>query len=277
MDYIVSIENTPYYRWQVELLIESFKLCNMEDQLLIAIASSTSSSTLYMKNLASHDRKFVHDNYGAARGHLPLNKLYAVYTALTSNLLKQPFAMIHPDMLLLNPIGDIGDANVLMHMENLELNDVDAFIQPYWDAAAAAKGIMQGPSQLSVTGTMVFQQVPALFFLRTIEKTQNILESNPELKEHAVVAAMRFILCEYLGLLLYRGAVVDTSLRFEYQANMVHYRNGLPPIFSKKHFLHSDETIPLTLTSSSPFEEMLRLEYSPQYPLMKKVIDSYQK
>ena len=40
MDYFVSAEDTVYHHWQLELLIESFKLSNLADKLVIAVAQN---------------------------------------------------------------------------------------------------------------------------------------------------------------------------------------------------------------------------------------------
>ena len=40
MNYFVNSENHPYYHWQLELLIESFKYNKCEESLLITVAEN---------------------------------------------------------------------------------------------------------------------------------------------------------------------------------------------------------------------------------------------
>jgi hypothetical protein len=58
MDYFVSIENTPYDLWQIELLIESFKINHLEDSLVIGMAGP---NPLLTKNLLAHKRIMFHE------------------------------------------------------------------------------------------------------------------------------------------------------------------------------------------------------------------------
>jgi hypothetical protein len=103
MQYFVSIQNNAYCRWQAELLIESFKHHHLDQQLVVAIADNQQPDVpIYEKNLRAHERKFVYMDFG--QEYKAFNKTRSLMFALEQNLLQKPFAILHPDMLLLNPI-----------------------------------------------------------------------------------------------------------------------------------------------------------------------------
>lgn len=97
MDYLVSIENCQFFRWQIELLYESMRAFNLHDSLVIACANFESKSLRF-------PRVFYHENVGRKFNYLPLNKPYALQLALREKIISQPFVLLDPDMVMLNPI-----------------------------------------------------------------------------------------------------------------------------------------------------------------------------
>lgn len=72
MEYFVSAEDTSYHHWQLEFLIESFKLHKLQDKLVIAVASNNEEKLVdFSANLKTCQRIFMHDNIGRKRGYLP--------------------------------------------------------------------------------------------------------------------------------------------------------------------------------------------------------------
>lgn len=105
MDYFVSAEDTCYHHWQLELLIESFKLNNLQDSLVIGIAKNSEEKLVdFSHNLRKKSRIFTHENLGRAKDCLALNRSYGLYTAIANGLIKQPFTLIDPDMVLIKPV-----------------------------------------------------------------------------------------------------------------------------------------------------------------------------
>lgn len=97
MDYFVSIENCQFFRWQIELLYESMRIFGLENNLVIGCADLE-------KKTLRFPRVFYHENYGRKNKYLPFNKTYSLCFALKNKLIKQPFAIIDPDMIMVNPL-----------------------------------------------------------------------------------------------------------------------------------------------------------------------------
>ena len=76
MNYLVSATNSPYTQWQLELLINSAKELNVEDQLVLGITQGvTEHSYQDVKSIRNHKNKFYFDNIGQKRGYEELNQL----------------------------------------------------------------------------------------------------------------------------------------------------------------------------------------------------------
>lgn len=106
MKYFTSAENNPYFWWQLELLVESFKMQGIEDQLIIALADTEHSVALppNMRDV----KVFGHKNYGAETGYKPINKPMSVWYARQGGILgeDEPFLVLDPDMLLAKPLNE---------------------------------------------------------------------------------------------------------------------------------------------------------------------------
>lgn len=121
MQYFVSIEKKSYFYWQIELLIHSFKRYQIEDQLVIAVAD-TEEPSIIPKNL-SKCNYFLHKNYGRDYGYLQINKPLSILEAKNRGILRNPFVIIEPDMVLFEPIQEIFKEDIFgNYTEYLDLN-----------------------------------------------------------------------------------------------------------------------------------------------------------
>jgi hypothetical protein len=117
MEYFVSAENTPYYQWQLELLIESFKQKGLENNLVIGLAHSDQPAQAdFCRNLYSHKRIFPHENIGKVRGYPRMNGLYSLHWAVLYGIIKQPFVYIEADMVLNKPMNITPKPNNICHL-----------------------------------------------------------------------------------------------------------------------------------------------------------------
>lgn len=103
MKYFVSIEKTPYFYWQTELLIESFKKLELEKDLVIAIADSKEGGKFVPKNISECD-VFLHKNWIEDFNFKYINKYLSLDLVRRTRKIKPPFVVIEPDMVLLKKI-----------------------------------------------------------------------------------------------------------------------------------------------------------------------------
>jgi hypothetical protein len=259
MEYFVSAENTPYYHWQLELLIESFKQNNCEDQLLVALAAADAPThNAFCRNLLKHKNVYAHQNIGELRGYKALNEIYAVSWSLDNQMLKQPFAQISADVVLRRPLTIsfnnapeiIFDPDPFFTIEAAE----DA-IGPFWEWIDKSKEDYS-TKWVPIGPIMIFNNIPSLIFQRTITiaeslALQQLLAGKP-IWEHTKKLAWAINLSDYVGQIQLRG---DYTLAMNMLSNggspFIHYEHGLPPVFNKTMFQYSP---PNFVSFGDPFE-----------------------
>lgn len=258
MDYFVSIENNAYYTWQLELLIESFKAHSLENNLIVGLIKSTNN---YMPfdffNVSEHKRKYFYENIGDAKGYKNLSHLYCLHSF--QNLIKQPFTVLSPDMVLRKPINpelksdrpqiifapdlrftfDYVEENV--HDFCKELNHDESFYRKNW---------------IPFGSCTIFNNIPEHFFLNVLmfaEKlaVQQILNGQ-NIWKHTDKLAWSIMLADYHENIETIGdyQLTDTMINNS-QSPIIHYEHGLSPNFNKLQFLYEP---PLYISCGDPFE-----------------------
>lgn len=266
MDYFVSAENTPYHQWQLELLIESFKSQDLDDSLVIALAESdVSPKPEFCRNLWNHERLFCHTNIGKTRGYNKLNELYSLVWVLENGTLKQPFAIIKPDMVLNKAIVmDDDRPSVLFHPSPFFTSDYveenTHNLQKY-----LPENVDLGKNWIPLGDMICFNDVPVAVLERTIIATEllafeQIRAGRNEVWKDTDKAAWALNLMDYVGYLVFRGEYRLTMNMLDPvgEANFVHYENGLPPVFSKYMFQYLP---PNQLSLGDPF--LILSEHAP--------------
>jgi hypothetical protein len=125
VQYVVSAEDRPYFAWQIELLHHSMRLLGIEKDLVICMAEHDKPRGRY-----PWGKVVWHDNLGKARtnGHIlcmTLNKSHGLLRALWSGVLRQPFVLLDPDMVLLQPIPLLSHALSAQRCGYMEFDDVE--------------------------------------------------------------------------------------------------------------------------------------------------------
>ena len=68
MDFLVIAEDIPYYQWQIELLIESFKLQGLQDKLIIYLVRTTESVDAIKININKHENVIYYNSESLKTG-----------------------------------------------------------------------------------------------------------------------------------------------------------------------------------------------------------------
>jgi hypothetical protein len=230
------------------------KMLGLEDSLLVA----TTGNKLEMKNLASHPHKYVHENYGEKRGLKQYNLFHSVIDVIKKGLLKQPFALLHPDMILAAPLKDV-DYGVTFHQEK-------------FDISKPLSNLLHGESNLLMGDTMIFRGVEMEFFRNALEsferiQMENIGRMSPrDMKRAAWTFAARLNLrLKYVAIFCESSLL---SLRPDY---IIHYKHGMPPRFSKSNYSKEHD---LAL-AQNPHDIIRRMIDAPGIDILRGVLESY--
>ena len=271
MQYLVSIENTTYFYWQIELLIESFKMKGLEDKLVIAIAENESpKDPQYIKNISRHKNKFMHVNVGRQYDFLPLNKIFATMAALQTNRIEYPFALIHPDMVLFQDLEERPE-NVVFHVDPTAAQTIEK-LKPYLNNLAQNSGLESMPDNLFLGGILQFNDLNPAFYQRTHNWMHWFLQQHKD--ENWDIAKGAWILSayEHLGSHSYLGLRLEGQLFENIDCPpFVHYSGGLMPVFSKTYYKNTDLQL-----HEGPYNALLRHITSEAAEHLHAVVESYQ-
>lgn len=241
MEYFVSIENKTYFLWQIELLIESFKQHNQEDNLIIGIAENDNPvANKYTKNILNHKRKFIHPNYGKKYNFPQSNKIYSLISALDNEFITQPFTLIHPDMVLQHPINEI--KSNLMFGATINEKDLQNKIESDIKQIISKRLIGDNVDWFTMGDVITFNGVPKTMFYRILEHMQ-ILSTKFGKDWNIIKAAIMLTFFEICGNVSHE---VNNDLEIgliqeNEKANFIHYKYGIPPAFSKLHYKYENE------------------------------------
>ncbi len=255
IDYFVSAENTAYQHWQLELLIESFKLQGLQDNLAIALANNQEEKLVdFTHNIKKHKRIFLHDNRGLKSP--PLNRIYSLFTALENKLVKQPLVLIDPDMILVTPVS---------YTENITFQVNPLFTKDYCPIEIG--------NWIPLGSVMIFNDVPLDFFKRVIERAESLeLDKNCWHNERV---AWILTMLEYHGHISYKGVYdLEMTMMDNLKHNFIHYTKGLPPVFNKYMYKYKP---PNTFVMGNLFDCLLENNPTMSTDYMQQVVRSYLK
>lgn len=259
MEYFVSVENTPYYHWQLELLIESFKKNNCENELLIALAKADSPlQAAFCRNLLNHERIYGHENVGNLRGFSPLNQLYSLVWSVQFGKLNQPFAWIQPDMVLKHRLSlDLGNYPEVIFAPDpfFTFEEAASNVGPFWDWANTTKAEIE-TRWVPIGPLMIFNNIPVTVFERAVTLCEALalrqLDTNNKIWEHTHRLAWAINLSDYLGQLSLRGDYNFTSTMLDGgDSPFIDYSHGMPPVFNKVMFQYKP---PVYSSLGDPFK-----------------------
>lgn len=275
MQYFVSIENTSYFYWQIELLIESLLRKKLTEKLVIGIAENNDQKiTGYSSNLIQYGVKFIHPNEGAEKGHKPLNRPAAIIQALQNGLLKLPFTLLHSDMVMMMPITDPKE-DMSIHFETTEKTEFDLELEPLIEEIADKRGIprKEMPEKLPFEGPIVFKSnIDIKVFQRVYQITLNLLEKfGPNFPCEKAAWTLTFY--ESLGQYTLAGAHLACNLlTYDPHTNFVHYTHGLPPVFNKRFYKFENLNF-----GSDPYRHLLDNNPTATTDFLQSIIKSYRK
>jgi hypothetical protein len=277
LDYYVSIEDTTYHHWQVGMLIESFKAHGMEDQLVIGIADNESPFYAdFTKNLKSHKRVFSHPNFGKN-----LNAIKSLSGFFDHDLIKAPFALIHPDMVLVDPIKLKTDHNITFStpegsfantQKDQELhNKIEPDIQEVISEFKMKREKI--PDKIYVGDVIVFNNIEPIDLFQIRMRTEQLIEKYGDdwnaAKAGMILGLYNLLAKQYR----YRSEYLEGTLLHDSLTNFIHYKHGMPPVFSKLHYKYDSPHY--MSTGDHPMQRLLEHNPTVGVNYIHKVIRSY--
>ncbi|MHA2043214.1 MAG: hypothetical protein ACW99G_00385 [Candidatus Thorarchaeota archaeon] len=230
MDYIISIENTPYMRWQAALFEESLKIFGLEDNLVVACAASNAPPLPYK-------RVVYHENVGRDKGYLCLNRAKGLLDAVKTGAVKQPFVSVDPDSFMLRPVPPTAaqvSAHSLFYVSSEVLNkrkdhnvlkmlNIDS---KNWPGVGCCYQFANAPVELFQS---IYTWTEKMMYL--FEKKKGTTEFW-ELDIMAYNVALMEVEVEVVD--FYESPLNNQQKPIHEDPCFIHYCNGVPPYFDKR-------------------------------------------
>lgn len=251
MDYFVTAENHPYYQWQIELLIESFKQTKCEKDLLVVLAENKKfNKPLFFKNISNNKRIIGFKNIGEKRGFVPLNQLFYMAWAFQFGKIKQPFAVIQPDMIFRKPISiEFKDYPECVFYPDpfFTIDTVIKNVGPFWEWANKSKS-EYATRWIPLGSIFVLNNIQNNFFELVISRAELLctyqLMTQGKIWEKTIQLAISLTLSDLVDNVFSRGdySLVSPILGGTDTA-FISYENGLLPDFHKSMFAYATKNL----------------------------------
>lgn len=251
MNYFVSIENTIYYHWQIELLIESFKIHNLQNNLYIFIADGDYKDIPEnCKNLIKHKNVYKRSNSGSKT-----NELVALYQYIDEEIVDYPYVFIQPSMILKNPVDKYNKNCDIVVNSYYENNRADEFLSK-----------INANIKFNFSTPIIFNKIDKSFYNKLLENLQYALD-NTDVDFPCDLLAWKMSLLEHYDKCSMVSNILScTLLHNNVDAPFINYDHGVPNEFNKRFFIYSD-----------PYDVLLNLNVSDSCVYLQNVLNSYLK
>lgn len=233
MDYFIDLDQTPFHQWQLELLIESFRYHNLQDNLVVCLNETFNSPLEFNINSKIHKRIIKpYRNIGKLRGYNKLNAFYNIHSALKEGLLKQPFCKMPIDCVLFEPMS-IQDYPIISFQ-------VDPDFTPQLIIEKTNLSVKE-ENWPSIGEIVCFNNIPIEFFQQLIYRTEQLAfrqaKESCKIWEDTDRLSLNLKVQECVGQVNIQGVYTYQSTMYSNKPqNFICYKKGFLPIFEKKMF-----------------------------------------
>lgn len=285
MQYFVSVENTSYFYWQLELLIESMLMHNLQDNLVIAFSENTDPKIKeYSKNIVKYGIKTFFPNIGRQTGCFQSNRIYTLQRLVKEKVLKLPFTVIHSDMIMRHPIDSYNQPFDFV-INNYDITNDE--VENYFNDEQNQKEIMK--SNPSIEDVSIFKELKSSapiifnesidpdfldkFLTKLVINVKDLIETKG-IEFPCEKIAWKLTFLESLGHYSAAGETLTCDLtQSNVDSPFIHYNRGIPPVFNKLFFKFEKPS----LYYDGPFENLLQQNISETMNFVHQVIRSYMK
>jgi hypothetical protein len=274
MQYFVNIEKKSYFWWQIELLIYSFKRYQIEDQLVVAIADTDESSNQAVPKNLSKCNYFFHKNYGKELGYSQINKPLSILEARNKNILRRPYVVLEPDMILYEPVQDFSKKNIIGNYANyLELEVIKKEHGSYFDFIHNfhKKWVPFGP-------IFIVNEDDKKMYNRIVDNCIKIIKENKNFWWSLDMLAWIITFIEFnfdLGFIKpdENRICLESCIESNSRSNFLHYRNPKENFFSKYKY----KNLPPSTMVFEPFLDILSINsnFSTNVTMLQEIVSDF--
>lgn len=283
MDYFLSIENSQYYHWQAELLIESFKANACEDKLFMYVFSNnipTSYNKNFFDNITYHKRKEYLSNIGEQKGCVELNKIYSIVNSLATQRINQPFFVLEPDTVLRKEIFNREEdgfySSFIFYVDPLfTIEEAEKNVGPFCEWLELDRDTFES-GWLPIAESYMFNKIPIELFFSMMQDAEKmavyqILEKGKVWGRTCDLAVAINIIKNISSILCRGDYQLSSPIDSGSDSYFVSYKDGYLPNFHKSMFKYGP---PINLSFGDPISCLSELNFSPNSSYVAKIARS---
>mgnify|MGYP001239172289 CR=1 FL=1 len=279
MDYLVVAPHTPFFQWQVAMLVQSFRLQSMEENLAILLIAGSASpqQSQFCKWFSEHPRlKAVRL---PADSNPDIMRLHGLAYAVKNKFVSQNFTILPPYCMLRHPLAP-PQANITFSCQSdFTFPQLDSF---GISSNAISKRLGEKRQWLPVGDVFMFNDMmPEFFNLATGRGEMIAFDSYREMYKGGNDFVLKGLFRAALAMATmetYGRVKTDTSRRIECHmndhdqtANVINYYYGFPPDFSRTFYPMDGQGMSL---SDTPVNGILRSPDTHASIFMKQVVST---
>lgn len=281
MEYFLQIENSQYYHWQTELLIESFKRLNREDDLFISISASAQNvNSKFLDNIKSHKNKEYIIDYGEEKGYKNINKIINLANSLINEKVKQPLCVIEPDAILKNQplvpeINSLYPSFIFSVDPSFTIDKAKEKIGDFFKYLELKEEDFES-NWIPLGGFYIINNFfPQIFYNSILDAETLVVHQmldNKEVWDETYKLAFVLNIIKNIPYLMCRGDYqISSSIDSDVDSFFISYKHGYLPVFHKSMFTFKP---PMDLSFGDPIKSLSQLTFSPNSQYVAKVARS---
>lgn len=277
MEYFVSSENTTYYQWQYELMIESFIAQGEANNLIVSVAETDYPGYLFPVNINNHNNKFLHNNIGHKRGFVKLNQLYSLIHCIQNNKIKNEFTIIEPHVLIsqqgFQPFPENQfRACIFAPDATFTFQNAEKMAGDFWEVMPNNKEYYL-KNWVPLGGIMCFKEFTFEFFNRVLQVAETLilrqLINKKPIWKDIVKLAWALNLSDVFDQAYIFGTYGLSSTMIDSKITpFIDYDHGMPPVFNKSMYTYP---MPKRICFGDPIETISKLIQTPTAHYMSEL------
>lgn len=258
IQYITCIDNSIYYHWQIELLIQSLRQSKNNSKLIVAIPNQNKTFPCiyhFYKNLSQHPDVVYYQEL-PQKDHL--GSVYVPWIFSQKNILPETFCLISCDCIFQKPIVLEERSCPEIHVAldpffNFEL--ATSYLGNFWSSFGIDHSSKIKDRWIPLGQAILFNKISTQFFEKVVQIAETLVKK--QIEDNQSVWEMTPRVAWILAMIFYSADFqIKNSIDVQYiisnnEGNFVTYEHGMNDMFNKKQFLFLD---PHFLTAGDPIE-----------------------
>jgi hypothetical protein len=242
MDYFISILDKPYHLWQIDLLIESFKNINLQDDLIISLTKQDPTPIKdFYNNISKHKKIYNFLDVG----YESISKLYSLSYLLKEGKIKQPLLfLLEPDLVIKKEVQVPEEKEILDFLyfsdSSFTFEESEKYFPEFWKILNLDEKDCRN-HWIYLGDIMIFNNFPQVFFDNLVLNADLLARNQKEVWKNTLKLALVLSLIEVKNIIRIteNHNITMPAMSIGGDAHFIDYKKGIVPNFHKSMFTYS--------------------------------------